>query len=295
MTLAPEFESVQLADMMFSSALGFLYYDHLLTLDAEIRLIWTRPKNTSRYLFFFNRYFAFVGNILAAISLYSTPFSMSVCRTFELCHSIFLTLTQGLVTSLLALRVYALYGCNKIFLFVAMGGILLGIFASVTIAIINKNSPSESTTSYEQGCHVLESHTEASHTAIAWECIVVLDTLLFLATLWKAYQYRLRPDVARLGVSLFAVVVRDGSIYFLIMASLNLVNIISYYTPGRVQGNLASFVSCLSVTLMSRMMLGLHEAADGGIYTNHHDDNAVLYNSSAPGLDAAWVNRAYTH
>ncbi|KIK52290.1 hypothetical protein GYMLUDRAFT_265491 [Collybiopsis luxurians FD-317 M1] len=324
-----QFESIQLANIMFSSALGFLYYDHLLTLDAEVRLIWTRPKNMSRYLFFINRYLSFFGNIVSAVSLFSTSLSVSRCRSFELFHEIFLTFTQGLVTSLLTLRVYALYGCNKIFLSVVLGLIVLGVIASVCISILNRNSPSESTTSFHQGCHVLLSRDGAAKTAVAWEGILGVDTVLFLATLWKAYHNRLRPDVASLGVSLFAIVVRDGSIYFLIITSLNLANIISFYVsipsfsipsspslpssnivlllstqiPGRIQGNLSSFVSCFSVTLMSRMMLDLHEAADGGIYTNYRDDNNLMFNSTSSsaaaaqpsGLEAAWVNRAYTH
>ncbi|KAJ3865355.1 hypothetical protein EV359DRAFT_80578 [Lentinula novae-zelandiae] len=67
------------------------------------------------------------------------------------------------------------------------------------------------------------------------------------------------------------------------MASLNLVNIISFYTPGRLQGNFSNFVGCISVTLMSRMMLDLHEAAEMGIYTT---------NAHALTQDI-WVDRGY--
>ncbi|KAJ3768373.1 hypothetical protein FB446DRAFT_280586 [Lentinula raphanica] len=73
-----ELEYVQLGNILFSSALAFLYYDHLLTLDAESRLIWKRSRNSSRYLFLFNRYFAFFGNIVAAVSLYSSSLSSSL-------------------------------------------------------------------------------------------------------------------------------------------------------------------------------------------------------------------------
>ncbi|KAJ4470177.1 hypothetical protein J3R30DRAFT_3712028 [Lentinula aciculospora] len=112
--------------------------------------------------------------------------------------------------------------------------------------------------------------------AVGWEGILLIDTILFALTLWKAYHSRLPVGTSRVGVSLFAVVVRDGSVYFLIIASLNLVNIVSFYIPGRFQGNISAFVGCLSVTLMSRMMLDLHEAADPGIYTMHASSNYIL-------------------
>ncbi|KAE9390442.1 hypothetical protein BT96DRAFT_343766 [Gymnopus androsaceus JB14] len=193
-------------------------------------------------------------------------------------HEIFLAITQATVTALLTLRVYALYGCRRIILVVFLGIILLGTAMSIILTIIGiKSSTSTSST---EGCHVLSSSQSPAHTAIAWEGILVLDTALFGMTLWKGFRARLHSDATRLGVSLLSVVVRDGTIYFLITTTLNVANIISFNVPGRFQGNLSTFVGCLSVVLMSRMMLDLHEATDTGIYD--HPDEVT------PG-------RAYTH
>ncbi|KAJ3753444.1 hypothetical protein EV360DRAFT_87788 [Lentinula raphanica] len=69
--------------------------------------------------------------------------------------------------------------------------------------------------------------------AIGWEGILLFDMILFAMTLWKAYQNRgSTPYIGNKRVSTFSLLVRDGAVYFLIIASLNLANIISFHIPG---------------------------------------------------------------
>ncbi|KAJ3786456.1 hypothetical protein GGU10DRAFT_386612 [Lentinula aff. detonsa] len=289
MSTASELEYVQLGDFLFSSALAFLYYDHLLTLDAEFQLIWKRSRSTSRYFFFVNRYFAFFGNIPAAYSLFSTSLTLSSCRSLVLFHQIFITITQAIVTGILTLRVYALYGCRKLFLACFLGVLALGTLISIILTIIIHSSASQITITSE-GCRNVTQNLHSGATmAIGWEGILLLDTILFALTLWKAYHNRLAMGTSRVGVSLFSVVVRDGTIYFFIIASLNLANIVSFYVPGNLPGNFSALVGCLSVTLMSRMMLDLHEAADTGIYTNHGNESNYVLSQDV------WVDRGHRH
>ncbi|KIK52289.1 hypothetical protein GYMLUDRAFT_969765 [Collybiopsis luxurians FD-317 M1] len=55
------------------------------------------------------------------------------------------------------------------------------------------------------------------------------------------------------------------------MSLSNVANIISLHISGPLRGNLSAFVGCLSVVLMSRMILNLHEAAETGIYASYRD------------------------
>ncbi|KAF9070479.1 hypothetical protein BDP27DRAFT_1446969 [Rhodocollybia butyracea] len=259
-----EIDSVRLANMLFASALVILFYDHLLTLDSEIRLLWRRPRNAGGYLFFVNRYFA-LGNIVPAISLFSTSFSPSSCQSLELYHQVFQSITQGIVTALFALRVYALYGLKKTVLIIFMGIAILGAVTSISLSFVGRD---ESTPS-DLGCHILLNSSNAASIAIGWEGLLIVDSILFAMTMRKAYQTHFSLSGIKVGRSLLSVIIRDGSIYFLIMALLNVVNIITLHISGPLQGNLSAFVGCLSVTLMSRMILNLHQVADTGIYTDH--------------------------
>ncbi|KAJ3745835.1 hypothetical protein DFH05DRAFT_1524106 [Lentinula detonsa] len=325
MSTASELEYVQLGDFLFSSALALLYYDHLLTLDAEFQLIWKRSRSTSRYLFFVNRYFAFFGNIPAAYSLFSTSLTLSrfvyifmgssslnsLLQIENLQLSFISPLPPNLhydhaSYSILTLRVYALYGCRKLFLACFLGVLALGTLISIILTIIIHSSASQITITSEGCRNVTQNlHSGASKLslnqfdyirpdfnipqamAIGWEGILLLDTILFVLTLWKAYHNRLAMGTSRVGVSLFSVVVRDGTIYFFIIASLNLANIVSFYVPGNLPGNFSALVGCLSVTLMSRMMLDLHEAADTGIYTNRGNESTYVLSQDV------WFDRGH--
>ncbi|KAJ4470175.1 hypothetical protein J3R30DRAFT_3686564 [Lentinula aciculospora] len=260
MSAVAQVELIQFGNIMFSSALAFLYYDHLLTSGAEVRLMWcTKNRSLSKYMFLFNRYFAFFGNMFAAYSVFSSSLSISSCQSLVLYHQIFMGLTQATVACILTLRVYALYNHHRILLISFLGYILLGLAATISF-LINNHSKSSNITYVNPGCRNLSPDMSSAATVAAgWEGILLIDIVLFALTMWKAHYTHLQlVNTSRIGVSLFAVVVRDGSIYFLIMASLNLVNIITFYIPGNVNGNLSAFVGCLAVTLMSHMILGFH-------------------------------------
>ncbi|KAF9264611.1 hypothetical protein L218DRAFT_232764 [Marasmius fiardii PR-910] len=79
---------------------------------------------------------------------------------------------------------------------------------------------------------------------------------------WKEIQVlRRRP------VSLQVILLRDGAAYFGVMSIVNLANILTYcLARGDMKGGLAPLASSISVTLVSRLMLNLHEVMDTGIY-----------------------------
>uniref|UniRef100_A0A0W0FB88 Uncharacterized protein n=1 Tax=Moniliophthora roreri TaxID=221103 RepID=A0A0W0FB88_MONRR len=52
------------------------------------------------------------------------------------------------------------------------------------------------------------------------------------------------------------------------MVLANLANILTFYLCGPfMRGGLSTFVSCISVTMLYRLMLNLHSNADTGLYT----------------------------
>ncbi|KAJ3771491.1 hypothetical protein FB446DRAFT_704602 [Lentinula raphanica] len=183
-------------------------YLDLAALNMEIQFIWARPTNLSSGLFFLNRYFSFLGNIVIFLSIFIPPSNNSALTT------------------------------------------VIRPYVGISEAIIAVNS-------------------------IGWTLVLVYDTLLFGMTLFKAYRARYKPYY---GVklpggkpSLCTIIIQDGSIYFGVVASVNLINVLSYY-DALLRGNtMSTLASCTSVTLMSRLMLHLHEIANQGIYVSHGD------------------------
>ncbi|EEB90906.1 hypothetical protein MPER_10825 [Moniliophthora perniciosa FA553] len=112
-------------------------------------------------------------------------------------------------------------------------------------------------------CHSIEAVQRTG----GWEAMFAYDTLIFLLALWKAFKTRRAPRIP-----LLAVLIRDGAAYFGAMSLANLANILTlYFTDSETRGFMEYMTSYISVTLTSRMMLRLHQAAD----TTHAESMAM--------------------
>ncbi|KAG1864841.1 hypothetical protein F4604DRAFT_1782230 [Suillus subluteus] len=75
------------------------------------------------------------------------------------------------------------------------------------------------------------------------------------------------------------IIFQDGAMYFGAMTLSNIPNILMFYYGSDIdRSSLATFTSCMSVTLVSRLMLNLHKSVDSGIFTTPiQDDNHDSY------------------
>ncbi|THU85071.1 hypothetical protein K435DRAFT_843407, partial [Dendrothele bispora CBS 962.96] len=83
------------------------------------------------------------------------------------------------------------------------------------------------------GCHMgYTGLLDAAKTAGFWEAIFVYDVIIFILLLQKAHQVKkelaLWTDYTP-APSLLNIIVKDGTIYFIIIATANLINIICFY------------------------------------------------------------------
>lgn len=276
---------------LYLFAFTFLYYDHFLTLDAEVKFVWARPRSFSSRLFLLNRYFAFVGNIVILLSMFVAPSGASSCHPWEEFQQFFHAFVQVIVAILLTLRVHALYG-RDIRVAIGLGGIIIfGIGATVASLAFSQSTPAPSL--FPIGCHDVLDLKNATLVSVGWEAVLVYDTLLFSMTLFKSYQARLQPKIKEMErLSLFTIIIRDGTMYFGFMALANLVNVLTFYVSGDslLRGTLSPFASSTSVTLMSRLMLHLLEIADKGIYICHGDTLARPAQSYNPNDAISTLN-----
>ncbi|GAW07275.1 hypothetical protein LENED_009253 [Lentinula edodes] len=218
-------------------AFTFLCYDHVLTFETEVTLIWKRPNTLSSYLFFLNRYFSLIGNIVIILSIFFSTVSLN------------LTFPENDEPELL----------NS------------GIALAIVTDLLASSTPIPTSTPLD-GCHDILALKDAALVAVGWEALLLYDLLLFGMTLAKAYQarYQLGPRHIR-GMSLISVIIRDGTIYFAIMSLVNFVNVFTFYVTGNylLRAAFSPITSCLSVTIMSRLMLHLHKIGTQGIYADH--------------------------
>jgi hypothetical protein len=244
----------------------------LICTGNEVQFIWACPKSFSSGLFFLNRYFAFLGNIVILLSMFFVPSGVSSCHPWEEVQEFFHAFVQVIVAILLTLRIIALYGRDRRVIMGLSGIIVFGIGATVVSLAFSESTIA--TSLYPIGCHDVLTLKNSALVAVGWELVLFYDTLLFSMTLFKAYRARFTPKVKAMeGLSLFTIIIRDGTIYFGIMVLANLINVLTFYITGDslLRGTLSPLASSTSVTLMSRLMLHLHKIANKGLYVCHGD------------------------
>ncbi|KAF7366209.1 hypothetical protein MVEN_00498100 [Mycena venus] len=122
----------------------------------------------------------------------------------------------------------------------------------------------------------------------AWAGIIACDVVIFLLTLWKAYtQRRSNSALMYRSTTLVERMWRDGAMYFGMIVLMNTANLLTYYfgdvgfcsnststvlaLADGYKNLLAGFLSwpalSLAITLLSRLILNLHEAWHIGIET----------------------------
>ncbi|KAJ7473113.1 hypothetical protein B0H11DRAFT_2282631 [Mycena galericulata] len=232
---------------VFLAGLVVILYDHLLTLGSEIKHIWVRPVKRSSAWFLTLRYVALLGN-LSLMAFFLGDFSPE----------------EILVGCTLALRVCAMYGFNRHVL------VSLGICAitAVSLGIWAVLRPEVTLVTTLPSCHVAMPRPEASRkscAAAAWEAQLVCDILILCLTLRRAVTYH--RSVGLGSGSLLPIMVRDGKgllAAYRIICAVNVANIVMLYSGDILTASsLAWFSSVISVTMISRLMLNLHDAASG--------------------------------
>ncbi|THH16613.1 hypothetical protein EW146_g4064 [Bondarzewia mesenterica] len=168
---------------------------------------------------------------------------------------------QVVVCSLLIMRTYALYGRSaKIFALLLTVGLVVVAIASW--ALVDESNDAVANV---QGCYVAISDATGIRVAVAWEGELFLDMVIFGLTVARTYQHRdvrtWSGGLGRRNTGLVQLFLRDGALYFATITLANLLNILTYYlAPPMLKGGLSTFSTCISVTMMSRLMLNLHEA-----------------------------------
>ncbi|KAJ7478412.1 hypothetical protein FB451DRAFT_1396193 [Mycena latifolia] len=237
----------------FLAGIVLLCYDHLLTLGTEVEYIWTPVCRRSSALYIFVRYFALCAN-MAMMSLTFATFDYK----------------QLLVGCTLILRVLAMYSFDRRVM-ITLAAMAIAVVSLAAWFVVPRGPPPTYQTNLP-GCHTPASRFQCARLPLhrstlmpfaetsarlagAWEAQLAGDVLLLVFTLYHGFT-RSRNEIFRPG-SLWHVLVRDGAMYFGIICLANLANIPHINTGS----SLSSFAAALSVTMICRLLLNLHDAA----------------------------------
>ncbi|KII90484.1 hypothetical protein PLICRDRAFT_173888 [Plicaturopsis crispa FD-325 SS-3] len=233
-------------------AITFLYFDVALTFADEVELIWRRPKSLSSTIFFVNRYILSAANAVAI--------GLAIQAWFEGQYAISIHPVLNVFPAVLILRTYALYGRGRKVTAAlgVMGVILIASEAWSILPMIGHTAGYFSGACYDH----IRRQDVIIHSAVRWDVLFLFDLAIFALTIYKTYEIEkgdLRALSGRMPIG--TLMLRDGAIYFAVMAAANLANILTFYIEHAKssRGILCAFANCLSVALMSRLMLNIHE------------------------------------
>jgi len=112
------------------------------------------------------------------------------------------------------------------------------------------------------GCRYFMSEESAIHLAAAWEASALFDVFIFALTLTKTLKMRRVHNTANSSWVLLDLIIRDGALYFFVMALANSATIFSFYfSAAPTKGTFTTPAGCIASTLCSRLVLNLYDAA----------------------------------
>ncbi|KAJ7312234.1 hypothetical protein DFH08DRAFT_897159 [Mycena albidolilacea] len=240
------------------AGLVLLIYDHTLTLATEVKFIWATKLRPSIYWFLALRYIGLAANIANCV-LYFAELSREVCVKMQIIWKVLLVSQEMLVECTLIMRVFAMYGRNWWILIC-----LLVVFAPwPALALwdtIKLGQPQIFSVPGISECALVIPPASTYRLAGAWESQIACDILVLLLTIRRAYTY------PRHAGGLLWRMTTDGAVYFGIIIIANAANLVTFYLGDIfLAGFLSWFITSLSIMLLARLMLNLHEAAAVGI------------------------------
>ncbi|KAF7324209.1 hypothetical protein MKEN_00644200 [Mycena kentingensis (nom. inval.)] len=295
--------ALRIHDYLALPAFTFLFWDHILTFGDELRFLWFRRRTLSTWCFLFNRYTAFFGDIAVAWFTFNTipekvrrvplllrasadgNLLLQACKSVNLFRQLLLIFNQSLICVLLTIRIYALYGrASHLWRYLTASALaLLGLSCWAISGHKGVPLPNAEGVSYWEFVRdvrrsstfivvklkLMRAPCSGIHLAVPWEALFTYDVLIVVALLYKSLQTARRDQLSgKRDATLLGLLIRDGSVYFVVMATANLGNIMTFYLADDIlRGCLSTLASSLSVTIMSRLMLNLHAVESRGIFS----------------------------
>ncbi|KAL6300947.1 hypothetical protein BKA93DRAFT_828648 [Sparassis latifolia] len=281
------------------AALAVLFYDHMLTLPAEVRFLWTRKFSGATLLFMLNRYITLFGKTILLVTGFSWPNQTDAvrismlslqeipsyrCSVSQSCAApVYLveisTISVYIIVALIsALRIYAIWNKDwRLFALVLAVGLAV---PAINIYHYANSVPAAFAPWPLYGCaenaslspavfaNIYAMFPESMLTADAvslatHSCAIGVDALVLFLTWIKTYGIRKVASQMHIKATISTLLLRDGTIYFGTMLALNVVDLIIVQSDV-IFNPLPNFIDVITCILISRFLLNLREVVVDG-------------------------------
>lgn len=235
---------------MFAS-LAFLFYDHVLSFDAEKEYIWNQRLSFGKVLFILNRYFGPLTIMINIFVYTSKSVTVKFCEGFHWWETTSEAIAVLTAEVILVTRIYAVYDRNKKLLII-LAGCFLAEIAS-TLVLVDLGLPRGIPRPYSElsGCYV--TNPPALY-FMTWIPALTFETFLCLLMLYKAWMTYKGEHTS----SLLRLIIRDSILYFLTMFVTLLVNCLIWaFGSENILEIALGWAVAMPCTLGSRLLLNM--------------------------------------
>ncbi|KIJ53035.1 hypothetical protein M422DRAFT_243003 [Sphaerobolus stellatus SS14] len=246
-----------------------------MTFGSKYSYIWNaRNKKPILWLFLINRYvtpLGFIVNLNGRLKSegYSNidysrhdlqpsylPLGMLLCKRFVIYEGVMSIFGIAIASLMMIVRVHAIYAGNR-YVMVVLGA-LFAVFVSLQAWLFTTTGR----------CSLLfgeKKHIGKWTSSTAWSPLL-LDTAAIVFVVWRTHDI-LKTKINRQSTSnVVNVLIRDGIMYYTVIFAVNLIlAIMIVSSPNGIKNLCAQLQLLLTVTMMSRITLGLRK--------NLHKDN----------------------
>ncbi|KAJ3557933.1 hypothetical protein NM688_g1205 [Phlebia brevispora] len=258
-TTAAAYESELITNYCTYAALALIAHEHMITFEYEYKFLFQRKWTAATWLFISNRY-----TLLGMFIAQSVPYSAQR-RCYDSSLQNFSTFLFNAPTIILilfsALRIFALL--DRAY-FIAGCALLLGL-AQVGIAFYEGARSfytyvDDPTIGRECFSNISLSASVAFHIASTL-CMIALEVVALVTTWLKTYRHARQAASVGIRVTFAATLMRYGTLYFAVLAAVNILPVIILVTPPST--SLASAMNALITILpnivLSRFLINLRE------------------------------------
>ncbi|KAH9838311.1 uncharacterized protein C8Q71DRAFT_750405 [Rhodofomes roseus] len=239
------------------AAATMIFHEHTVTIAQEIRYVWGTRLTGATIIFLLNRYMVLILGITIVLQTvaWDTPLS---CEATIMLYDVVSILLYIIIAVFSALRAFAIGGRRW-----SIASVILGLGLAIAIASIY--FAAKSSNAYVliiddmPVCNYTDYYSVQSYdeSLIATRlCAILADALLIGLTLYTTLRTR-RVINPRTRTPLTTQLARDGSLYFVSLLFLNVLQMALKSVNGAITNFVSVFVAPISSILISRFMLNL--------------------------------------
>ncbi|KAK7046448.1 hypothetical protein R3P38DRAFT_2873854 [Favolaschia claudopus] len=241
---------------------AIIMFDHIITLDKEVELIWKRPWAAGKVIFIINRYYTMIS--LCVHEYYCTLLHSLNCIRFFQWQGWTGLIACMIAEVILQMRLYALYFLSKrVLILMASAFILSSASSAVILGTVLHRIKAHAHPLPPTPTTFCAPSNVPSYFFAFWIPIISFESLLCFLALFRGFQTFRTSGGSTLfqsGRHLVAILIRDSLLYFLVMFATYFTNMLVWASadPSLLEIPIA-FSVALSCTLGNRLIFNVRE------------------------------------